>query len=74
MGSAFGQFMVENLNMEWVVVNDRYGTSWGVRHRKTQVICFPYSSVFKRINKKEFDFMDNIYNLLETRIKSKQHG
>lgn len=53
LGIAFGDFLVENHQFQWVVVNDEFGTDCAVRHTRSEVMMFPTSSVTKRIESGE---------------------
>ena len=53
LGVAFGDYLVENHEFRWVIVTDEYGTANAVRHRDSEVMTFPTSSVAKRIEDNE---------------------
>ena len=71
LGAAFGQLMVKELNMEWVVVNDKYGEDWAIQHKDTGIISYPYSSIYKRIVSKKTDFMEPIFYVVQKSIDEK---
>jgi hypothetical protein len=56
--------------MEWVHVTDEYGTDLAVRARKYEVTSFPFSSVAKRIQNKQYDFMVGVYYAVQDAIAS----
>jgi hypothetical protein len=70
LGAYAGCQLVENLNMEWVIVTDEYGTDFAVRDKKYEVMSFPFSSVAKRIQDKQFDFMNGVYHAVKNAIES----
>lgn len=47
--------------MEWVTVADEIGTDYAVRSTKVEVISFPFSTVLKRTEDKEYDFVHGVY-------------
>jgi hypothetical protein len=68
LGAYLGQRLVRDLNMEWVTVTDKYGKDYAVRHRTSEVLGFPFSSVMKRIEDKENDFIYGVYHFLRHKI------
>ena len=70
LGAALGEKMVADLDMEWVVVSDQFGTDYGVRSRKSEVMAFPFSSVQKRVGRNEYDFLIGIYHSVQSLIES----
>ena len=53
LGSAFGDYLVEQHGFTWVVVTDEYGAAYAVKHQRHEVMAFPSSSVLKRIERNE---------------------
>ena len=47
LGAALGQDIVNNLNCEWQVLTDQYGSDLAVIHKKYKVNGFPFSSAEK---------------------------
>jgi len=83
LGSYLGQRMVKDFDMEWVMVTDKYGKDYAVRHKTSELLSFPFSSVMKRIEDKEHDLIHGVYHVLKheveqgefkQRTKSKQDG
>ena len=70
LGGVLGNYCIDNLDMEWVIVTDEFGTDYGVRHLKSEVMAFPFSSVVKRIEKKESDFMVAVFEITKHTIKN----
>lgn len=70
LGAYLGQRMVSELDMEWVVVTDQYGQDYAVRHKKSELMSFPFSSVAKRIEDKEHDFIHGVYHVLRHQIEN----
>ena len=70
LGAYLGNNLVEELEMEWVVVTDKYGTDYAVRGKKYEVLSFPFSSVMKRIENNQYDFMAGVYYVVQVMIAS----
>lgn len=70
LGAYLGNNLVEELQMEWVVVTDKYGTDYAVRGKKYEVLSFPFSSVMKRIENNQYDFMAGVYYVVQDMIAS----
>ena len=59
--------------MEWVTVEDQYGTDYAVRSRKMEVLSFPFSSVSKRVENSQCDFMVAVYHTVDHTLKNGDH-
>lgn len=70
LGAYLGSRLATDFDMEWVQVTDEYGTDLAVRTRKYEVIAFPFSSVEKRVQKNEYDFMVGVYYAVQNMIAS----
>jgi hypothetical protein len=74
LGGYLGSKCVDELNMEWVIVTDQFGTDYAVRSKTSasdsEVMLFPFSTVKKRIEKGEFDFLHNVYHTTERTLES----
>lgn len=70
LGAYLGQRLVQDFDMEWVVVTDEYGQDYAVRHRTTELMSFPFSSVMKRIEDKEYDFIHGVYHIIKHEIEN----
>lgn len=69
LGTLFGEIVKKQLSMEWQMITDEYGTDYCLVHKKTNTRIFPLSTVYKRIESKEYDFFWNIYQLAESHIE-----
>lgn len=69
-GAYLGNKLITDFQMEWVVVKDEYGTDFAVRSKKYEVMSFPFSSVTKRIENKQHDFMFGFYHAVRSSIES----
>ena len=65
IGGYLGNKCISDFNMEWVTVTDGYGTDYGVRSTKVEIMIFPFSTVLKRIEDKEYDFVYGVYYTLK---------
>jgi hypothetical protein len=70
LGAYLGSRLAKDFDMEWVHVTDEYGTDLAVRARKYEVTSFPFSSVAKRIQNKQYDFMVGVYYAVQDAIAS----
>ena len=61
VGGYLGNKCVTDFDMEWVTVTDEYGTDYAVRSTKVEVMSFPFSTVLKRIEDKNYDFVHGVY-------------
>lgn len=61
IGGYLGNKCVADFGMEWVTVSDDLGTNYAVRSTKVEVMSFPFSSVKKRIENRQYDFLHGIY-------------
>lgn len=71
LGSYLGQCCVQDLPMEWVKVTDQYGEDYAVRHVKSEAMGFPFSSVMKRIEDKQHDFMHGVFHTIKNTIEGR---
>jgi hypothetical protein len=68
MGAYLGEKLANELDMEWVIVTDEYGRDLAVRSKKVEVVSYPYSSVTKRVERNQYDFMEGIYHAVQEMI------
>lgn len=52
LGCAFGQGIVEELNYEWKMLTDEFGTDYTVMDKQFKIHGFPFSTVLKAIEEK----------------------
>ncbi len=69
IGSAFGQNIVDNLECEWQVLSDEYGTDLTVVHKEYSINGFPYSSVYKAIVEDREKSLDGIELIIKSKIQ-----
>ena len=69
VGGYLGNRCIADFDMQWVRVEDEYGTDFAVRAKTSDVMIFPFSSVQKRIKHPSPGFVHGVYhavkNLLE---------
>lgn len=70
VGGYLGNRCIADFDMEWVRVEDEYGTDFAVRAKKSEVMIFPFSSVQKRIEDQEHGFVHGIYHALKDLLES----
>ncbi len=70
VGGYLGNRCLADFDMEWVRVEDEYGTDFAVRAKKSEVMIFPFSSVQKRIEDQEHGFVHGIYHTLKDLLES----
>ena len=73
-GAAFGQYLVDNYNMKWIIVTDDYGTDYSVIHKKWNIIAYPLSSVSKGIEQDKQNFFRSIELVIKQQIKDGDKG
>jgi hypothetical protein len=61
-GLAFGQYLVDNLNLEWAMVSDDQGTEIAVHGQPGDILVFPPNLVAKRYVKGETEFFKTVYD------------
>ena len=61
LGAYLGHRLVLDFDMEWVVLTDEYGTAYAVRSKSVEVMAFPFSTVLKRVESNEYDFLYRVY-------------
>lgn len=73
LGAYLGSQLITDFQMEWVTVTDQYGTDYAVRGKKFEVMSFPFSSVLKRIESNQYDFMAGVYYAIKQAIASGEY-
>lgn len=57
LACGWGQFLVDNLKMEWYVITDNFGTEIGLYHKNNDAVIFPFQSTAKAFNTKNYDLL-----------------
>ena len=69
IGVAMGDYLVNKLNMKWVIVEDDYGREFGTTIEEIKYTNFPVNSVLKAIEQKREGSMQTIYLMNVQTIK-----
>jgi hypothetical protein len=69
LGIAFGQFLIQELQLRWAVVIDEHGTDIAVHGSPSEILIFPTSAVAKRIEKGELSFFRDLFQQLSGDIR-----
>jgi hypothetical protein len=62
LGIVFGDALVQDQKMEWIMVDDQYGRDPAVRVPGTSIILFPLTTISKRVEKGETVDVFNLFN------------
>jgi hypothetical protein len=65
LGARFGNLLCGTLNMKWVLVVDKLGTSLAVRHARVPVYVWPFDAIWKRVNAHEHVFFASVLAIAE---------
>lgn len=68
MGVVLGDAFVQELKMEWVIVEDSHGRDPAVRVPKTSIIIYPLTMISKRIEKGERVDVFDLFNGVADKI------
>jgi hypothetical protein len=69
-GVAFGQNLVDQLQLEWVVASDEHGTELAVHGQTGDVLIYPANLVAKRYTARETGFFVPLFDEMRARIES----
>jgi len=70
VGGYLGNRCIADFDVQWVRVEDQFGTDYAIRAKKSEVMIFPFSSVRKRIVKHEHGFVHGVYHTLKHLLES----
>ena len=70
VGLAFGQRLVDDLGMRWVVITDELGTEIAVHAQPGDVLVFPANLVAKRWESRATGFLRPVYDEISARIEA----
>jgi hypothetical protein len=62
IGLSFGQHLVDDFGLEWVIVSDDQGTEMAVHREEGDVLVFPANLVAKRWETRATGFLRPIYD------------
>ena len=72
LGIVLGDAFVQELKMEWVMVEDEHGRDPAVRLPKTSIILFPLTMISKRIERGEKVDVFDIFNGVAAKVEEMQ--
>lgn len=72
LGIVLGDAFVQELKMEWVMVEDEHGRDPAVRLPKTSIILFPLTMISKRIERREKVDVFDIFNGVAAKVEEMQ--
>lgn len=70
LGAAFGQSLVEKLNLEWQLFADKQGTDIAVIHKQYFIYGFPFSSVEKAVLEIRPGALNKIYEIMAEQLET----
>ena len=70
MGIVLGDVFVQELGLEWRVIEDEFGRDLCVQLRGTTLILFPLTMISKRIEKGETIDVFDLFNGMAEKIES----
>lgn len=68
LGVAFGDVLVKNLGLHWVVVDDHYGRSRALRWKQEEALFFPVTMLSKRIGQGRRVEMHELYDEIADQV------
>lgn len=68
LGVVFGDILVKNLNLSWVVVEDRYGRSRALRFEDSEDLFFPVTMISRRVKTDEKINFRLLYKQIEQTV------
>jgi len=75
LGVVLGDAFVQELSMEWVMAEDRFGRDPAVRLPGTNIILFPLTMISKRVERGETVDVFDLFNGVAARVEEfRQHG
>jgi hypothetical protein len=78
LGVTFGDLLVQNLDLEWVEVEDEYGIDPALRHKDTvthkNILLFPLTMISKRIENDEVVNVEQLFHLIDNMVQEMING
>jgi hypothetical protein len=68
-GIAFGQHLVDTLDLRWAIVTDEHGTEIAVHGQPGDVLVFPPNLVAKRFERGETRFFQPVYDGIRSHVE-----
>lgn len=70
LGIAFGDALAQKLKLEWVTVQDEYGSDPALNWPGTSVFCYPMTSISKRVEQGMDINVHELFDLACTQLSS----
>lgn len=70
LGIVLGDAFVQDMEMEWIIVEDEYGRDPAVRLPHTTIILFPLTMISKRVERGEDVDVFNLYNGIAAQVET----
>ena len=68
-GIAFGQYLVEQLQLTWAVASDQHGTEMAVHGQPGNILIYPLNLVAKRYTARETGFFMPLFSEFQDQIE-----
>lgn len=72
LGIVLGDAFVQELGMEWIMVEDEYGRDPAIRMPKTTIILYPMTMISKRIERGDEVDVFELFNWLAAQVEELQ--
>jgi hypothetical protein len=69
-GIAFGQYLVEQLQLSWTVASDKHGTEMAVHGQPGNILVYPLNLVAKRYTARETGFFVPLFREFQNQIET----
>lgn len=69
LGLVLGDVMAQNLNLKWIIIDDKIGHSRALRFKDTQPIFFPITMISKRMTAKEKVNIQALYDPVAAEVE-----
>src|SRR5258708_31258771 len=73
IGIVLGNAFVQNLKMEWVMVEDEHGRDPAARLPKASIILFRVTMISKRVERREKVDVFDLFTGMAARVENAQH-
>jgi len=73
LGMAFGRVLKNELNLEWVMVEDEYGRDPALRYPRSETLLFPLTMISKRIEKRQRPDVTRLFQVIRTDMANRYH-
>ena len=74
LGVGFGQDLIDSFDCTWKIYYDKQGSDFTVIHKVYQMNLFPFSTVFKAIEKNKKGSLSQLKKTFGERIKIAENG